>query len=125
MRDDLGKLRRLHAIVECEPEVTWHLDGLDAGYQRSHRDHTAIARRKLWPLPHPIEEWAFCVACQCWGDSIYIIRRQNRRKCTVLLIDRHLLLQTLRWLGLPQRQNHRRQSSLHEEAPAEVGRPSI
>jgi hypothetical protein len=56
MRDDLRKLRRLHAVVERKLQVIPQRDRLIAPDQRRDRDDAAIAREKAGALPHLAEQ---------------------------------------------------------------------
>src|SRR5579871_658856 len=65
VRDDLGKLRGFHAIVESKRKMIRHLDGLNTSDQRGHSDHAAITQRKLRALPQSVEKRPFGVVSQC------------------------------------------------------------
>jgi hypothetical protein len=67
-------------------------------------------------LPQSFETPLCSVVRQCWRSSTNIIRRQNGGKCVVFLVVGHSILQRPLALGLPQRQNARRWTSLDKKA---------
>ena len=56
MCDDLGNLRRLHAMVEREFEVIRQRDHLVSADHRGEGDDATVAGRQTGPLPHLAEE---------------------------------------------------------------------
>ena len=72
MRDDLGHLLRLDAIVERQVQVERHLDRLVARDQRGERDDAAIAGREAGALPHVAEQAVLRILLEGRGDHTYI-----------------------------------------------------
>src|SRR5207244_13129317 len=56
VRDDLGDLARLHAVVERQVEVVRHLDRLVACDQRGERNDAAVARAEATPCRYVAEK---------------------------------------------------------------------
>ena len=77
MRDDLGDLGRLHAVVEGQSEMEGHLDRLVARDQHRERDDAAVARAQAGTLPDIAEQAFLRVFVESRSDGTDIRRRQH------------------------------------------------
>jgi hypothetical protein len=70
MRDDLGNLSRLDAVIEGQVQIERHLHCLVARDQGGDRDNTAISGRQARTFPHLSEQARSCVYFSSAGAII-------------------------------------------------------
>ena len=78
MRDDLGDLARLDAVIEREVQMVRHLDRLVAGDQRRERDDAAVPRRETGAFPYVPELAVLRVLLEGRGDRAYVVSLGRR-----------------------------------------------
>ena len=78
MRDDLGNLAGLHAVIEREVEIGRHLDGLAARDQGGERNDASVSCRQARAFPDIAEKTVLCVLLECRRDHPHILKRQLR-----------------------------------------------
>src|SRR5438552_3093688 len=77
MRNDLGNLARLDAVIERMVQVTRHLDRLVARNKDRKRDDAAVARRKTRTLPQVSQNTVLRVLVERGRDHSDIVTHKH------------------------------------------------